>query len=157
MLSLFLDFLFYYLCLLGFAFLTTVSLILLGSGWGSLPHKYLKVVIYIQQLFAKFHDSETDGVPWVPDSKDRSRCVLSRTQSVVTAADMQFQFDIDKENLLSVFDVGTDLATSGLQAIVQVCFLLPKAQQTTFPNSLISTIFFKTFSKFYRSNYFKSS
>ena len=150
MLSLFFDFLFYYFCLLGFAFLTTVSLILLGSGWGSLPHKYLKVVLYIQQLFAKFHDSETDGVPWIPDEKDKSRCVLARSQSTVTAADMQFQFDIDKENLLSVFDVGVDLATSGLQAIVQVCSFDLKNQQNllkfsksrTVSNHFLANIFY---------------
>ena len=135
MLSLLFDFLLYYFCLLGFAFLTTVSLILLGSGWGSLPHKYLKVVLYIQQLFAKVYDSETDDVPWIPDSKDKSRCVLSRSQSTITAADMQFQFDIDKENLLSVFDVGIDLAASGLQAVVQVCSFDLKKTNKIFPNS----------------------
>lgn len=32
---------------------TTITLILLGYGWGPLPHKYLKLVLYVQELFPK--------------------------------------------------------------------------------------------------------
>uniref|UniRef100_A0AC34R9N8 Phospholipid/glycerol acyltransferase domain-containing protein n=1 Tax=Panagrolaimus sp. JU765 TaxID=591449 RepID=A0AC34R9N8_9BILA len=60
-----------------------------------------------------------DGVPWNAECKDKAHCVLARSQSTVTAADMEFQFDVDKENLLSVFDVGFDFASSGVQSIVQ--------------------------------------
>lgn len=42
-----------YIYSLFFIFLATVSLILLGLGWGRLPHKYLELVTYIQELFPK--------------------------------------------------------------------------------------------------------
>ncbi|KAE9550404.1 hypothetical protein FO519_006393 [Halicephalobus sp. NKZ332] len=96
-----------------------MSLIIMGSGWGTLPHKYLRVVLYIQDLFSKFHEFETEKVPVNSEPMEKPRCILSRTQSTVTAEDMEFQFDVDKENVLSVLDVGVDLAASGIQAIVQ--------------------------------------
>lgn len=42
----------YFYTLLG-TFTTTVLLIMAGFGWGSLPHKYLKAVLYFQSLFEK--------------------------------------------------------------------------------------------------------
>ena len=108
-------------------FLTTFIVILLGFSWGSLPHRYLQAIIYIQKIFAKYHytDSSKRGVPWSDSEptiqRNPSICVLARSQSAVSASDMRFQFDINKENALSIFDVVTDFASSGLQSIVQVC------------------------------------
>uniref|UniRef100_A0AC34G1Q0 ATP synthase F0 subunit 8 n=1 Tax=Panagrolaimus sp. ES5 TaxID=591445 RepID=A0AC34G1Q0_9BILA len=116
-----------YISTLLVVFLLTFIVIVLGISWGTIPHKYLQAVLYIQKIFAKFHCIDTEiGRPGTDATattiqRDPSLCVLARSQSAVLAEDMQFQFDIDKENALSIFDVVNDFASSGLQSIVQVC------------------------------------
>uniref|UniRef100_A0A7E4WAP4 PlsC domain-containing protein n=1 Tax=Panagrellus redivivus TaxID=6233 RepID=A0A7E4WAP4_PANRE len=119
-----------YVSTLSLAFISTVTLILSGSSWGSLPHKYLQLVVYIQQLFTEYHqiaiDEPTNIMVPSPSvaaliQRDASRCVLARSQSTITAQDMHFVFDSDKENggSSNTVDMSLDFALSGLQSIVQ--------------------------------------
>jgi 1-acyl-sn-glycerol-3-phosphate acyltransferase len=107
-----------YISTLLLVFIATFISIVLGIQWGSIPHKYLQAVLFIQKIFAKFHCIDSEKTSTTIE-RDHSLCVLSRSQSAVSASDMQFQFDINKENALSIFDVVNDFASSGLQSIVQ--------------------------------------
>lgn len=118
MLNILLTVILLYLSIILITFITTVFLILLGSGWGNLPHKYLNIVLSIRELFSKYNNHYLNDTSWI--ERDIQKCVLARSQSTITSKDMQFQFDLDKENLLSTFDLGIDLAQSGIQAIAQV-------------------------------------